>query len=172
MVDVSPIASTSGPQKMEIEQKMPPPPVPRGGKKKDIKVDEQILLMNNERITVPELLFNPSDIGIMQAGVVEAIVQAVNCCHVDMHGLLYSNILLMGGNTLFSGFKTRLETELRTLVPQDFDVNIYETDDPIRCAWRGGSKFSLLPNYNKFVVTKAEYEESGNNICRRRFTVP
>jgi len=89
-----------------------------------------------------------------------------------MHGPLYSNILLMGGNTLFPGFKTRLETELRTLVLQDFDMNIYETNDPILCGWRGGSKFSLLPNYNKFVVTRAEYEENGNNICRRRFSVP
>ena len=30
---------------------------------------EQIIRMNNERFTVPELLFNPSDIGIEQESV-------------------------------------------------------------------------------------------------------
>ena len=29
---------------------------------------EQIIRMNNERFTVPEILFNPSDIGIQQVG--------------------------------------------------------------------------------------------------------
>ena len=42
--------------------------------------DEQILVMNNERFTVPEILFNPSDIGMDQAGIPEAIVDAISSC--------------------------------------------------------------------------------------------
>ena len=32
------------------------------------------LLMNNERLTIPEVIFNPSDIGIEQAGLAEVAV--------------------------------------------------------------------------------------------------
>lgn len=51
----------------------------------DIEMDpaddeEQILPMNNERFTVPEILFNPSDIGMDQAGIPEAIVDAISAC--------------------------------------------------------------------------------------------
>lgn len=42
--------------------------------------DEQVLTMNNERFTVPEILFNPSDIGMDQAGIPEAIVDAISSC--------------------------------------------------------------------------------------------
>jgi hypothetical protein len=33
------------------------------------QVDEQLLMMQNERITIPELLFHPSDVGVQQMGV-------------------------------------------------------------------------------------------------------
>ena len=80
--------------------------------------------MNNERITVPEILFNPSDIGIYQAGIPETIVQSVESLHRDMHPAMYSNIVLMGGCTQCKGFKERLEKELRAIVPADFPINI------------------------------------------------
>jgi hypothetical protein len=63
--------------------------------------------MNNERL-IPEILFHPSDIGIDQAGIAEAIVQSVNETCSDLHELFYGNIILMGGSTLFPGFKERL----------------------------------------------------------------
>eukprot|EP00002_Diphylleia_rotans_P022263 TRINITY_DN4360_c0_g1_i3.p1 TRINITY_DN4360_c0_g1~~TRINITY_DN4360_c0_g1_i3.p1 ORF type:complete len:329 (+),score=58.83 TRINITY_DN4360_c0_g1_i3:62-1048(+) len=70
--------------------------------------DEQILPLTNERITIPELLFHPSDIGIPQAGIPEAIIQSVQSTPESIHGLLYSNIVLIGGNTRFPNFKMRL----------------------------------------------------------------
>lgn len=42
--------------------------------------NEQVLLMNNERFMIPEILMRPSDIGLDQAGIAEAIVQGVNVC--------------------------------------------------------------------------------------------
>lgn len=42
--------------------------------------DQQILAMNNERFMIPEILMHPSDIGLEQAGIPEAIVQSVNAC--------------------------------------------------------------------------------------------
>jgi actin-related protein len=41
---------------------------------------EQILMMNNERFMIPEVLMHPSDIGLDQAGIPEAITQSVLAC--------------------------------------------------------------------------------------------
>jgi actin-related protein 6 len=70
--------------------------------------DEQALEMGLEMISVPEVLFNPSDIGLNQAGIPEAIFQAVSSCPREIQPALYQNILLAGGNTKYPNFKTRL----------------------------------------------------------------
>lgn len=69
---------------------------------------EQILTMNNERFMIPELLMHPSDIGIQQAGIPEAITQSINACDAELHGLLYANIILVGGNTNIPGYRERM----------------------------------------------------------------
>ena len=33
--------------------------------------------MNNERFAVPELLFRPSDVGVQEMGITEALIHAV-----------------------------------------------------------------------------------------------
>lgn len=53
-------------------------PLPEGGQQ------EQVVKIRNERFTVPEVLFNPGDIGINQAGVPEAIMQTIAKCPTQM----------------------------------------------------------------------------------------
>jgi actin-related protein 6 len=36
--------------------------------------------MRNERFTIPEVIFSPSDIGINQAGLAEAVIQTIDKC--------------------------------------------------------------------------------------------
>ncbi len=122
---------------------------------------ELAVSLNNERFLVPELLFHPSDISLPQAGVAELITGAVSAVHPDLHGLLYSNIILSGGSCCCPGFKDRLLKELRPLVPDQFKVNVSMPENPITCAWRGGSSFASTPDYNAMALTKAEYEEQG-----------
>ncbi|CAI5721228.1 unnamed protein product [Hyaloperonospora brassicae] len=131
--------------------------------------EEQILEMGVEMITVPEVLFNPSDIGIHQAGIAEAIVQAVGACPEELSGALYANILLVGGNTRFKNFRQRLERDLRPLVLDDFDVCMYEAPDPILAAWQGCCSLVESGALSERIVSKAEYEEHGSNICVKRF---
>lgn len=47
---------------------------------RDTGGSEQILMMNNERFMIPEVLMHPSDIGLDQAGIPEAITQSVLAC--------------------------------------------------------------------------------------------
>ena len=46
----------------------------------DLCFCSQIVRMNNERFAIPEVLFNPSDIGIQEMGISEAIVHSINSC--------------------------------------------------------------------------------------------
>lgn len=79
-------------------------------------------MLNNERFMVPEVLFQPSDIGLQQAGLAQTIVDAVEAAHPDLHPLLYSNVLCTGGSAKCPGFRDRLYKELRPLVPGDIEV--------------------------------------------------
>lgn len=44
------------------------------------KSQEQVIRLTVERFTVPEILFHPSDVGISQMGLAEAIMYSVSKC--------------------------------------------------------------------------------------------
>ena len=125
--------------------------------------------MTTELIRAPELLFNPMDVGIQQGGVSHAIMQSLQACHPDLMGPLLSNILLVGGNVKLSGFKERVERELRMAAPDHLPIKISVPNDPINAAWKGGSSVASSSKFADQVVTKAEYEEHGHSVCQRRF---
>lgn len=68
--------------------------------------------MTNDRFSVPEILFNPADIGINQAGIPEAVVQTIEKCPPVFRRQLYSNIVIAGGNANLPGFAERVRLEL------------------------------------------------------------
>ncbi|KAJ4818718.1 Actin family protein [Rhynchospora pubera] len=129
----------------------------------------QEFVLTNERFLVPEMLFQPVDLGMNQAGLAECIVRAVNSCHPYLHPVLFQNIILTGGSTLFPRFAQRLERELRPLVLDAYEVKIKCQENPILGVWRGGSLLASSPEFESMCVTKAEYEEIGSVRCRRRF---
>ncbi|KAF9352307.1 Actin- protein 6 [Mortierella sp. NVP85] len=135
--------------------------------------EEQVLTMNNERFTVPEILFHPSDIGMEQAGIPEAIVDAISACDEEIQGMLYANIVLIGGNARLPGFKKRVANDLRQLAPSEFEVRVGIDKDPLGYAWRGATRLATMDEFaSEFknrLVTKAEYLESGSALCESRF---
>lgn len=83
-----------------------------------------MLVINNERFLVPELLFSPSDIGLNQAGLAETIAVSIASVPEQLQGLLWSNIVLTGGSAQFPGLLPRLERELRPLAPSEYEVHV------------------------------------------------
>ena len=65
-----------------------------------------------------------SKIGAQQAGIAETIVQSVTSCPEELQEALYANILLCGGNTGFKNYEARIFNELRSLIPEDFALNV------------------------------------------------
>ncbi|XP_014666700.1 PREDICTED: actin-related protein 6-like [Priapulus caudatus] len=133
---------------------------------------EQILRMNNERFTIPEILFHPSDIGIHQMGIPELIVQSIQQCPEEMQPHLYMNIVLTGGNMLFPGIQERVYKEVRALAPDYYKVNVHCPENAITYAWTGGKALVGEQNtFKKMSVTREQYEEHGQNICIETFDV-
>mmetsp|Transcript_22793 Transcript_22793/g.57969 ORF Transcript_22793/g.57969 Transcript_22793/m.57969 type:complete len:468 (-) Transcript_22793:233-1636(-) len=129
-------------------------------------VQEQVLVLNNERFMVPEVLFNPSDIGLEQAGIAETVVQAVSSLHPALHALMYTNVILTGGLAGCPGFSQRFTSELRPLVSDDYALGVQTPPDPALCAWEGMSAFGASPAYRQVAMTRAQYEETGGYAGR------
>jgi actin-related protein 6 len=150
----------------------------------ELRGPEQEITLNIERFTAPELLFNPSDIGFEQGGVVDAIEQAINALPVDLREPAVGNVLLTGGNALIPGFADRVERELRAILPDTLSpllkVHLLESTQPLGCgdggrahaAWRGGSILAASADFSRMTVTKEEYEEYGHRLCRLRNLQP
>lgn len=136
--------------------------------------DPQFVRLANERFQVPELLFHPSDIGINQVGLVEAIVDSISSLPEKIQPLLYSNILLTGGSANIPGLRERLIRCVRAYCPAYYDVNVFLPDNPTTHAWYGGKVVATqhADLCRQLAVTKKEYDESGENrrqICVDKF---
>ncbi|THH05662.1 hypothetical protein EW145_g4632 [Phellinidium pouzarii] len=159
-----------------------------------LEADDDILRVASERFAVPEVLFRPSDIGavpsvvhksdtscvdprrtfhllvgLAQSGLARTIADAIHSLPEDLQGLFWSNIGLVGGNAKLPGFGQRLMSELRSLAPIDHEVSLYESSNPIIEAYNSGAELARNADFAEEAVTRAEYQEYGSNICRRKF---
>lgn len=71
-------------------------------------LSEDVLVLGNERFTVPEILFTPSDIGIKQAGIPDMVLESLSVLPTGLHPAFLANVLVVGGNSLLPGFVDRL----------------------------------------------------------------
>jgi len=135
----------------------------------------QILEMNRERFTVPELLFTPSDIGLDQIGLAQAIGHSISLLPEELHGMFWCNIGLIGGNAKFPGFVPRLMKELRSLASVDYEIAIYQSPNPITEAYRSAHQFvTSSPSLyaQQYAATREDYFEIGSDMARRRWKGP
>ncbi len=132
--------------------------------------DEQIVRMNVERFTVPELLFHPSDVGIEQVGIPEALVHAASRCPESTRRWLYRNVVLVGGCSRLPGMRERVERDLRALAPANYEVRVRLPEDPATYPWEGGAALAADPAmHRKMSVTREEYLERGHQACTDKF---
>jgi actin-related protein 6 len=123
---------------------------------------QQTLQMGVERICIPEVLLRPSDIGMKQMGVAEAIHDAISACDPALHGLLYPNVHITGGGSQFRNLRRRVEQELRMLAPDEYNVCVRLVDGPESHAWRGAMQLAESPHYARLAVTREDYLERGH----------
>jgi len=137
------------------------------------EIGEQILTMETERFAVPEVLFHPSDIGMNQAGICEAMSQCIaELSDVEL-GLCVSDVVLTGGNARLPQFRERFHAEIRSIVPDIFKLETHLPEEPQNYAWNGAARFVKDENatgtLSKHFVTRAEYLEYGHDYVNEKF---
>lgn len=55
----------------------------------------------------PEVLFDPSLVGLESKGAHHLVHETINKCDIDVRRELYNNIVLSGGTSMFEGLQTR-----------------------------------------------------------------
>ena len=69
---------------------------------------EDYMTLENERFTVPELLFNPGDVGMKQDGLPATVLQSLSGLPPGLWPAMLANVLVVGGNSKIEGFMERL----------------------------------------------------------------
>ncbi|KAH8666041.1 actin family [Tricladium varicosporioides] len=137
---------------------------------KSAEAAEDVMTLRNERFTVPELLFNPSDIGLRQSGLAKLVMDSLSALPQGLWPGFLANIIVVGGNTNMEGFVQRLETEIRALAPAECIVRVGKPANPIISTWQGAAVLAKdVDRLGKMSVTRQEYEEYGATWVARKF---
>ncbi|KAK4525126.1 hypothetical protein GAYE_SCF08G3031 [Galdieria yellowstonensis] len=130
--------------------------------------DGQVITVGSERFRCPEVLFQPSLIGMESEGLHTVAYQSIMKCDMDIRKDLYGNVVLSGGSTMFPGIADRMQTELSSVSPSSMKIKIVAPAERKYSVWIGGSILASLSTFQQMWITKQEYEESGPGIVHRK----
>ncbi|NXN09430.1 ACTL9 protein, partial [Indicator maculatus] len=131
--------------------------------------DGQTISLSKERFQCPEMLFNPPAAwGISYAGIHDMAQRSLTQLPEQMRSMMYRNILLCGGSSLFEGLERRFHSELLQILAPSTKVKVAAT--PLRrySAWTGGSILTSLTNFQTWWIRRDEYNEEGPGIVHQR----
>ncbi|CAN1349191.1 ACT7 [Linum perenne] len=130
--------------------------------------DGQVITIGAERFRCPEVLFQPSLIGMEAAGIHETTYNSIMKCDVDIRKDLYGNIVLSGGSTMFPGIADRMSKEITALAPSSMKIKVVAPPERKYSVWIGGSILASLSTFQQMWISKSEYDESGPSIVHRK----
>jgi len=119
------------------------------------------LQLGIERIRAPELLFQPSLLGLDQAGLAETMEFMLRRLEPSDQAKIVQNIFLTGGCAHITNFQSRLTWDLRQMRPFQSYFNVISAEIPSLDAWRGARKFSLSSHLKSGSILRQDYEEMG-----------
>jgi actin-related protein len=126
------------------------------------------MVLGDERIRCPELLFKPDLDGLECEGIHKTVVDSIMKSRIDIRKHLYGSIVLSGGSTLFTGLPARLEKEIVALAPPKTLVKVIAQPGREWSAWRGGSVLACRPAFAQIGATRRDYNESGPAIIHQK----
>merc|ERR1739838_118323 len=123
--------------------------------------DGNMIVMGKETFLAPEIMFQPSLANKKSCGLSQLIYYSVLKCDESIRSELVSNITLSGGNTKFPGFEKRLYQELSSLFDEKTTIKVKSLPNRELLGWIGGARLSNLSSFQRFWLTKADYQENG-----------
>lgn len=130
--------------------------------------DGSSLDIGHARFRAPEVLFRPDLIGEESEGIHDVLYYAIQKSDLDLRKVLYQNIVLSGGSTLFKGFGDRLLAEIRKNAPKDLKIRISAPQERLYSTWIGGSILASLDTFKRMWVSKREFDEDGKRAIHRK----
>lgn len=130
--------------------------------------DMQVLDLKYELFQVPELLFNPADVGSPQGGIAHGVMETIRDLSEPIKALCLENIVLIGGSVQFPGFEERLTTEVRALAPDAYVIRTWVPPNPVTYAAECAMRMSLQTGHMAdTAITRSQYQESNKKITSR-----
>lgn len=129
--------------------------------------DGQAITLSSERYQAPNVLFDPFLVGSEEAGVADVLVSSIMKSDLDLRSKLFSQVVLAGGSTLFTGFGDRMLYEVRSRAPSHTRIRISAPPERLHSAYVGGSILASLATFKSMWVSRAEYEEHGSAVLHR-----
>lgn len=120
------------------------------------------------RFRAPEILFKPDLIGEECEGLHEVLLYSIQKSDLDLRKVLFKNIVLSGGSTLFKGFGDRLLSEIKKMSPKETQIKISAPQERLYSTWIGGSILASLDTFKKMWVSKREFDEEGQRAIHRK----
>ena len=130
--------------------------------------DGQIITISSERFRCPESLFQPSLLGLSSAGIQDLVHGSIMKCDSEIHGKMFSNVILSGGNTMFQGMRERIQREVSNRAAAKTRVTVLSDPDRTYSSWRGGCVLASMDNFESMCISKEEYEENGPSIVNKK----
>jgi len=131
--------------------------------------DGKILNLGNARFRAPELLFDPSLIGLEYRGIHHCVLDSIAKADLELRRNLYQQILLSGGSTMTKEFGKRLLAELKEHCGmKNAKFKIFAPVKRDLTTWAGGSVLAMIQGFQQMWITKKEYDESGNRILYKK----
>ncbi|PPR95006.1 hypothetical protein GOBAR_AA25657 [Gossypium barbadense] len=120
--------------------------------------DGQVITIGAERFRCPEVLFQPSFIGMEAAGIHETTYNSIMKCDVDIRKDLYGNIVLSGGSTMFPGIADRMSKEITALAPSSMKIKVVAPPERKYSVWIGGSILASLSTFQQLNKDAANWK--------------
>lgn len=111
--------------------------------------DGQVITIGAERFRCPEVLFQPSFVGMEAPGIHETTYNSIMKCDVDIRKDLYGNIVLSGGSTMFPGIADRMSKEITALAPSNMKIKVVAPPERKYSVWIGGSILASLSTFQQ-----------------------
>ncbi|XP_041469844.1 actin-related protein 2-A isoform X2 [Lytechinus variegatus] len=135
--------------------------------------DGRQIKVGGERFGAPEALFQPHLINQEAVGISELLFNTINAADIDTRSEFYKHIVLSGGSTMYPGFPSRLEREIKQLYLErvlkgdtaklsKFKLRIEDPPRRKHMVFLGGAVLAdIMKDKDSFWISREEYNEKG-----------
>ncbi|XP_020695407.1 actin-related protein 5 isoform X1 [Dendrobium catenatum] len=119
-----------------------------------------------ERFRCPEILFQPSMVGVDQAGLDEMTgvsLRRLSSKDDAVKNRMCNSIVVLGGSSLFPGLDSRLEAGIRQIRPYLSPLKVVRSLNPVLDAWRGAAAYATSMQFSTQTFSIQDYYEKGES---------